>query len=187
MNRKLSLGRWLGLTVTISPLGLGMFLGLIPLSMAGSMLLARLDLGSAAWSGALVALGLFASDWLHQWGHGLAARRTGHPMAGMHFYSLFSASEYPPDDAALPPAVHIRRALGGFWVNLLIGLLLGAAANSLGPAGGGLGWATAVGAFWNFFVLGLGALLPLDIKNVITTDGATILHYLRQREAGPAK
>ena len=36
---------------------------------------------------------------------------------------------------------------------------------------GGLGWATSVLAFLNFFVLGLGALLPLEIKGLAATDG----------------
>jgi hypothetical protein len=180
VNQRLSLGRWFGLALTISPLALIMYLALAPLSMLASILLFRLDAPAAAWSGAVVSAGLFVSDWLHQWGHALAAKWTGHPMSGIHFYSLFSNSQYPPDEPALPPGIHIRRALGGFWINLLIGLLLGAAASSLGPAGGGLGWATSALAFLNFVVLGLGALLPLEIKGLASTDGAVILRNLRQ-------
>lgn len=179
MNKRLPLGRWFGLDLSITPLALLMYAGLALLSLLASAVFARLDALSALWSGLVVAIGMFLSDWLHHYGHSLAARWTGYPMTGMHFYSLFANSLYPPDEPALPAGLHIRRALGGFWVNLLIGLLLGAAANSLGLAGGGLGWATSVLAFLNFFVLGLGALLPLEIKGLAATDGAVILRSLR--------
>ena len=187
LNRRIGLGRWLGLTVTISPLGIASFLAVIPISMVFSIGLGQLDFVSALWAGGVTAIIFFASDWLHQYGHSLAAKWVGQPMQGMHFYTVFSASQYPPDEPTLSPATHIRRALGGFWVNLLIGALLGSAANSLWAAGSGLGWVTAVGAIWNFFVLGLGALLPIDLLGVFTSDGGTIWRYWRQSRTSPAK
>jgi hypothetical protein len=100
-------------------------------------------------------------------------------MIGIHFFSLFSASLYPPDEVSLPSSLHIRRALGGFWINLLIGLLLGAAALNLWSSGGVLGWVTAVNAIWNFFILGLGALVPINLPGILVNDGASLLHHWR--------
>jgi len=185
LKQPIGLGRWLGLTVTISMWGIISFLVIIPISAAFSLWLRHFDLASALWAGTFAALIFFVSDYLHQYGHSLAAKWVGHPMSGMHFYTLFSASQYPANEPSLLPATHIRRALGGFWVNLVIGFLLGAAANSM--AGSALGWALMLGAIWNFFVLGLGALLPIDIKGVFTTDGGTILHYWRQSRAPSAQ
>jgi len=179
MNQRIPLGRWVGLPLTISPLGIVCYLAVIPLSALGSSLLANLDLVSSLWVGCLVAFSMFIFEWLHQWGHAVAARRTGYPMIGIHFFSLFSASQYPPDEPPLPPILHIRRALGGFWINLLIGLLLGAAALNLWSGGGALGWFTAVNAVWNFFILGLGALVPINMPGVLINDGASLLHYWR--------
>jgi hypothetical protein len=171
LNRRLALGRWLGLEVTISPIGIVSFLGVVPLSMVLSIWLGQLDFGSALWSGLLTALIFFLSDYLHQYGHSLAAKWVGYPMQGMFFFTVFSGSQYPKDEPTLPPTTHIRRALGGFWVNVILGALLGAAANSVW--GSALGWALLFSAVWNFFILGWGALFPIDIQG-FTTDGATI-------------
>jgi hypothetical protein len=168
-------------------LGIVSFLAVGLLSVLGSILLVNLDLITALWAGILTMIVFFVSDWLHQYGHALAAKWVGQPMIGVHFFSVLSASLYPPDEPVLLPNLHIRRALGGFWVNLLIGALLGAAANSLWATGSGLGWVTAVGAIWNFLVLGLGALLPIDIPGVFTNDGGTIFHYWRQSKVKSAK
>ena len=184
MNRRLPLGRWLGLEVTISPIGIISFLAVVPFSMAISMWLGQIDFGSALWSGFLTAVIFFLSDFLHQYGHALAAKRVEYPMRGMFFFSVFSGSQYPRDEPTLPPATHIRRALGGFWVNVIIGILLGAAANSVW--GSALGWALLISASWNFFILGWGALFPIDIQG-FTTDGATIWKNWQQSRASQAK
>lgn len=187
MNQRISLGRWLGLQLTISPLALLCYAAVILLSALGSLVLVGLDLGTALWSAVVVALAMFIFEWLHQWGHALAAKRTGYPMVGIHFFSLFSFSIYPADEPALPPQTHIRRALGGFWINLLIGLLLGAAAINLWANGSVLGWITAVNAVWNFFILGLGALVPINLPGVLINDGASLLHHWRLLQAQQAK
>ncbi len=187
MNQHIPLGRWLGLQLTISPLSLLCYLAVIPVAALGSILLAGLDIGTALWSGVVVALAMFLFEWLHQWGHALAAKRTGYPMVGIHFFSIFSFSIYPTDEPPLPPQTHIRRALGGFWINLLIGLLLGAAAINLWANGSVLGWITAVNAVWNFFILGLGALVPINIPGVLINDGASLLYHWRLLQAQQAK
>lgn len=187
MNRRIPLGRWGGLPVTISPLSAAMLIAMGLLIALISIPLAGLDAGAAVVAGLVVAIGFFLSEWLHQWGHAVAARRTGYPMQGIHFFSLFAISLYPPDEPALPPSTHMRRALGGFWINLLIGLLLGAAALNLGPTAGAVGWTTTVIAFWNFVVLGLGALLPINLPGILVTDGASLLHNWRVLQSQQAK
>jgi len=173
-----------GLKTTVSPLGLLSLLTMIPLTGWLAAWLLALPLSLAALAGVLSSFLMLVSEWLHQWGHARAAQRVGYPMAGMHFFFIFSASQYPPDEPELPARVHIQRALGGFWVNVLIGALLAPLALWLWPQGGVLAWLAASLAVWNFFILGLGALLPIDIPGVFTDDGGTLLRYWREWRAG---
>jgi hypothetical protein len=120
-----------------------------------------------------VALHYF-SDTVHQLGHAWAARRTGHPMIGIQFWWVLSASLYPPDEPALPAAVHIRRALGGPTASLALTVIAGGIALALAlAAAGGVLWYVAL-FFWldNLLVLTLGAFLPLGF-----TDGSTLLRW----------
>jgi hypothetical protein len=180
--------KFFGLQVSLAPAAVVSYLLLVLLAalLAGWQL--QLSLGPALLAGFFSALVFFASELLHQFGHALAARRVGHPMAGIHFFHILSGSVYPRSEPPLPPAVHVRRALGGFWVNLLVGLLFLPVALALYPRGtellppgpSVLAWVAAFGAFTNILVLGLGALLPLKLPGGGWTDGGTLLHYWRQ-------
>jgi Zn-dependent protease len=181
---RISLGRVFGMETTIGPAALISYL-VLGLAAAGlSAWLVRLPPAWALLAGLLSAVQFFISEWLHQLGHAAAARTVGHPMAGIHFFNIFSASQYPAEPP-LPPATHIRRALGGFWVNILLGVLLLPAAlvlwpvsgQVLPPAAGLAAWLGGFGAFTNLVVLGLGALLPLKIPGGGLNDGGTLLHY----------
>jgi Zn-dependent protease len=130
--------------------------------------------------GAACAVMMAVSEWLHQMGHAWAARRTGYPMLGINFFSVLAASEYPRNEPKLPGRVHIRRALGGFWVNVLIGVLAFAALRVFAITDAALVWILGFTAFYNFIVLGLGAFAPIDIPGVLTTDGASILRHWRK-------
>ncbi|HEY7356275.1 MAG TPA: hypothetical protein VH590_07405 [Ktedonobacterales bacterium] len=125
--------------------------------------------------GGLLAVALhYFSDTVHQLGHAWAARRTGHPMIGIQFWWVLSASLYPPDEPALPAAVHIRRALGGPTASLALTVIAGGIALALALAAtGGVLWYVAL-LFWldNLLVLTLGAFLPLGF-----TDGSTLLRW----------
>jgi hypothetical protein len=170
----------LGVRTSISPFGLASF-ALAAFLLAGlASVMSALRLGEALQAGVLGALAMFVFEWLHQMGHALAARRTGYPMTGIFFHSVLSVSQYPPDEPPLPARVHVQRALGGFWINLLIGLFLVPYAFFLSFSGGVAGWVVGFVAFYNLVVLGLGALLPIDIPNVLTTDGGTLRRYWRR-------
>jgi hypothetical protein len=136
-----------------------------------------------AMAGSVLAVVLhWISELVHQLGHAWAARRTGHPMTGIHFGKmlLLGTSIYPPDEGALPAKVHIRRALGGPASSLLFSLVAGLAVFALRSTEGVLWW---VGLFFFVENLGLftvGAFLPLGF-----TDGSTLLEWwLQRKDAG---
>jgi len=180
VTRSISLGTLFGLKTTISPLGIAWFLVLIPFFAWVAARALSLSLWDAMVAGSLTTTVMYVSEWLHQLGHSLAARRVGYPMIGVHWGWWLSNSVYPKDEPPLPPRTHIQRALGGFWINLLIGLLLAPLAFYAWPRGGLWAWVAGFTAAWNFFVLGLGALTPIDIPGVFTIDGGTILRYWRE-------
>jgi hypothetical protein len=132
---------------------------------------------AAAIVGALVGVALhYVSAAVHQFGHAWAARRTGRPMIGVQFWWLLSSSLYPPDEPALPAAIHIRRAMGGPLASLVLTLISGASALALAGTGGVV-WDVALFVLLdNLLVFLLGSFLPLGF-----TDGSTLLHWLRQR------
>lgn len=175
--RSIELGTYFNLRLTMTPLAL-LSHGVVALLAAwGGMAVLPLSIGPALLAGILIADMFFVCELAHQLGHAVAARRTGYPMTGIHWYSFFAASRYPKDEPELPPLWHIRRALGGFWVNMLIGAVLMPFAYYFWQSGGVLAWVLAVSAVYNFFIIGLGALLPIDIPGVFTIDGGTIWHY----------
>jgi hypothetical protein len=191
--RSFSLGTLWGLRTSITTVGLISYLGLWVVAAVLGRWLVRLPLGTAVLAGLLSALMFFLSEWLHQFGHALAAWGVGHPMVGIHFFNLFSASQYPADEPPLPPRTHVTRALGGFWINTIIGLLLLPVALHLWPRGGEIlptpvslvAWLAGFGMFTNLLALGLGALIPLKIPGGGLNDGATLLHYWLERQHKP--
>jgi hypothetical protein len=185
--QRFSLGRVFGVQTTMSRASLLWYLGLALLTAWLSSWLVHLPLGWALLAGLLSALVFLISEWLHQLGHVLAAWIVGYPMVGIHYFSIFSSSQYPAEPP-LPPATHMKRALGGFWINIIIGLLLLPVALYLWPRGREilpdavslLAWIAGFGAFTNLVVLGLGAILPLKIPGGGLNDGGTLLHYWRE-------
>lgn len=183
--RPVTIGRVFGLETTITALFWPSYLVLAVLAVGLAHWLVRVPLGLSIVAGVLSALLFMVCEWLHQLGHSLAARRVGHPMVGIQFFNLFSAGQYPSDEPVLPPQVHVRRALGGFWINLVIGLLLLPVTLKLWPMGREIlpplvslvAWLAGFGAFVNIVVLGVGALLPLKIPGGGLNDGGTLLHY----------
>ena len=191
--RAITVGPVLGLRTTLEPLFWPSYLAVAVLAAFPAHTMVHLTFGLAALAGLLSALIFLVCEWLHQFGHSLAARSVGGPMVGIRFFNLFSASEYPADDPALPPAAHVRRALGGFWVNLLIGLLFLPVAVKLWPHGREIlppaislvAWLGGFGLVMNVFVLGLGALLPLKIPGGGLNDGGTLLKFWLESRRKP--
>jgi hypothetical protein len=135
-------------------------------------------LGFTPVTALLLAAGCVVAHWmldlLHNIGHWLAARRTGHLMLGALFGEklIFGRSLYPDDEPALPARVHIMRALGGPIVSTVIGVALVAFTASIWDRAGDWRWIAAWAAFESFAIFGPGAFLPLDF-----TDGGTLLKW----------
>ncbi len=190
--QRIALGHMFGMQITLSRAALVSYFVLGLLAAGLAYWLVGLPLSWALLAGLLSALLFFISEWLHQLGHASAARAVGHPMVGIHFFNVFAASQYPAEPP-LPPATHVKRALGGFWINTIIGLLLLPVALFLWPRGGAvlpptvglLAWLAGFGAFINLIVLGLGALLPLKVPGGGLNDGGTLLHYWRAGRQEP--
>jgi hypothetical protein len=170
------LGSLAGLRLSTLPSAVAGFIILwLILALVGATLLG-MSPGLAILFGLLATLLHFLSELLHQFGHAWAARRAGYPMTGIRFWTIFSTSIYPADEPALPAATHIRRALGGAPVNIILALLILPLVFALRPAGG-LPWYLALFFFLdNFFIFGLGAFLPLGFN-----DGSTLLYWWGKR------
>jgi hypothetical protein len=164
-----------GLSVSVGTSAIiGSLLLWIILSLAGIYLL-----NFALPKALLLALAAVVLHWagetLHQLGHAFAARSSGHPMVGIHFWGVLSSSRYPPDEPPLPRSVHVRRALGGPIFSLIITLL--AIIPLLLLRAGTWAWWLALFFFLdNLLVFTIGAFLPLGF-----TDGSTLLNLYRNR------
>src|SRR5512138_601343 len=69
---------------------------------AVSYYLLHLPIISAIAAGITATVLHYDSELFHQQGHASAARRTGYPMIGMRYWTLFSKSIYPPGEPELP-------------------------------------------------------------------------------------
>ena len=175
--RTYRLGRLFGLQVSGTPLALvGTLLLWLLLGTAVRGALA-VPLVQAVLAGFIGAALWWLIELVHQLGHAVTARGTGHPMAGIEFgqFALFARSIYPADEPDLPARVHILRALGGPAASLALGVAAGLAA-LLVPAHGLAWWTAFYIAAVSTLVMGLGALLPLGF-----TDGSTLLAWWGRR------
>lgn len=173
MTNEINLTKLANLNLTMMPSTIiSVILLWIALSAVGIWLLA-LPITEAI-IGALAAVALHEiSGFVHQLGHAWAARRTGYPMVGVRLWGLLGTSVYPPDEPALPGSVHIRRALGGPQISLLLSLVAGAILLALnGSWGQTLGWVALFFFLDNLLVFTLGALTPLGFN-----DGSTLLEW----------
>ncbi len=170
MNREYRLGTFAGLHWSAVPSAVGA-VGLLWVVGSGAAGLLGVPLAAAIGvGGAVVAVHWLSEGW-HQLGHAAAARQVGHPMQGVRFWGLLSASVYP-DEPPLPAAIHIRRALGGPAASGLLALVAGVGALAL-LAGGGVFFGLALFFFLeNLLVFFLGSFLPLGFN-----DGSTLLHW----------
>jgi Zn-dependent protease len=95
-------------------------------------------------------------------------------MSAIKLWGVLSSSIYPPDEPPLPASVHIRRALGGPVLSLIV-TFVSSILLFLLPPGTILWWLALYFIADNLLVFTLGALLPLGF-----TDGTTLLRWLRK-------
>ena len=178
MADEYGIGRIFGLRLSVDP---KFFIGTVIIWLVvggGSFLLLEITFFQAFLVGLVTTLFYWASDIVHHLGHAYAARRAGHPMVGIRLGTLLflGTSLYPDDEGQLPGAIHIRRALGGPVVSMLLGIIVGILAFILYPVADLIGRVAFFISLINILVFGLGAFLPIGF-----TDGSTLLKWWSKR------
>lgn len=171
------IGRLAGLQLSAAPSAVMASVVLWLLLSSLAFWLLRLPLGTAVLGGLLGTWLHWFSEIMHHLGHAWAARRVGFPMAGLRLWFLLGVSLYPRDEGDLPATIHIRRALGGPLLSLLLSILGASLALLLRASGGLAYWLALFFCLENLFVFSLGALLPLGF-----TDGNTLLEWWPKRQ-----
>jgi hypothetical protein len=139
------------------------------------------SLAAGILQGLIVTLLHWLSDLLHQAGHAIAARSTGYPMSGLRLWLLLSSSLYPLDEPELPARIHVRRALGGPIMSLMVTIIAGLIAWLMSAAGSSYTWIAVFAFLDNLLIFTLGAFVPLNF-----TDGGALLRLWRERNAPAA-
>jgi hypothetical protein len=172
----IQVGRLAGLRLVFEPSAVAGSVVLWVAFAAAGRYLFHSGLTGAVVGGFAAMLLHWVAETVHQFGHATAARSTGYPMTGIDYFMVISRAEYPRDEPELPPATHIRRALGGPMGGLVIsGVALAAwlAMRGLGVHGA---WVGLIFLLDSFLTFTLGAFLPLGF-----TDGSTLLYWMRRR------
>jgi fatty acid desaturase len=170
------IGRLAGLELTAQSSVVSSSIALWAVLAALAALILKMPAGTAVLMG-LAALILHEfSDLVHQLGHAVAARRTGHPMIGVRFWGLLSTSLYPEDEPTLPADVHIRRALGGPIASLILSFFAWGLMVATRADGGPVWWVAVFFLAENAVVFTLQAFIPLGFN-----DGSTLWYWLRKR------
>jgi hypothetical protein len=169
MTKAYPLGKFAGLILSFDVTAvLGTLVGWIVFALILKVIF-DFGIGAALSGGLFLMLWHWVGELLHQYGHALAARRVGHPMIGVHLFTLLGRSIYPANEGTLPAHVHIRRALGGPIFSAGITVILAIFAFLILPASIPL-----VMFLDNLLVFTLGAFMPLGF-----TDGSTLLYWSR--------
>src|SRR5262245_169953 len=172
----LRFGHHARLTVTAGPSAVVGSLVLGVLAAAIAFFVLSTSLGFAVLAGLLVVLLHWIAVSVHVLGHTTAARRTGYPANGIRLWGLLSSIRYPADEPPLPPAIHVRRALGGPLASASFSLAVAVLVVVSRPITGTAWWLLVFLLLDTFLVGTLGALLPLDFS-----DGGTLLRLQRER------
>lgn len=170
------LGRLSGLELSAGHSAISWSIALWSVMAALAALILRMPVGTAVGMGLAVSILHWFSELVHQFGHAVAARKTGYPMTGIRFWGLLSTALYPDDEPALPAEIHVRRALGGPIASLVLTfiawLLMTAARGDDGP----LWWIAVFFFAENLLVFTLQAFVPLGFN-----DGSTLWRWWRRR------
>lgn len=128
---------------------------------------------TAILSGLIATVAFVMSAGWHQIGHAIAARGTGYPMTGVRYWGVLDSSIYPDDEPALPPAIHVRRAMGGPVASLLLSAAAGVCLLLIGVGSSPASRIAQFVLLLNFAAYTLQAFLPLGFN-----DGSTLLRWL---------
>lgn len=124
--KPIQFGKFFGLQINLLPV---LFIGMISiwviLSITGYFGF-DIPLGEAILLGFIGMLLHYTSELIHCCGHAIAAKSTGYPMVEIQlgFLGIFARTLYPKDEPELPSSIHIRRALGGPMINLILSIIL---------------------------------------------------------------
>ena len=118
--KEFRIGRLAGLELTALTSVVSSSIALWAVLAALAALILKMPAGTAVLMGLAALILHWFSEFVHQLGHAVAARGTGHPMVGIRFWGLLSTALYPADEPPLPADVHIRRALGGPIASLIL-------------------------------------------------------------------
>ncbi len=167
----------------------GLKISATPSAIIGSIVLwllltlAALALTHLSLIGAMVA-GFFSMllHWtfeiIHQMGHAYAAKQAGYPMLGVRLYILLGASLYPTDEPNLPASVHIRRALGGPKISLVVLAIATVIMLLIWSSAGDFVRMLALFAFLdNLLVFTVGSVIPFPFPKLLENDGVTLMRW----------
>jgi Zn-dependent protease len=180
MHKKSTLFALMGLRVTITPMVLITF-AVLAIVIAIIALVFGASLPEALLGGLIAVFLHYLLDFAHNIGHAIAARRTGYPMTGVHFWGILGTSIYPRDEPVLPGKVHIQRALGGPIMSGVISIALAILSALTRPPDTLLDWLLVFALTLNVLAFTLGALLPLHRWVGIETDMDTILRWMKSQ------
>src|SRR5262245_23237112 len=175
------LGTIYGVKITARPSAIVASIALWAVATEGASTFFHASLAAGIVQGLIIVLLHWLSDLLHQLGHAIASRSTGYPMSGLRLWFLLSSGLYPLDEPELPARTHVRRALGGPIMSLIVSVVAGVIALLMRNAGSPYTWIAVFAFLDNLLVFTLGAFLPLGF-----TDGSTLLRLWRARNTPPA-
>jgi hypothetical protein len=136
--------------------------------------LLSLPLGEALLLGLLATTAHWILDVIHQLGHAWAASRTGYAMIGIRFWWVLSTCLYPSNEPELPKRLHVRRALGGPALSVVVLILAAVWIWLIWPPQRMVEWLIAFILVDDLLTFTLGVFLPLGF-----TDGSTLLRLWR--------
>lgn len=171
---KRELGTVGGLTLTAEPSAYISFAFVFIVLLIAGLMLLDLPVVVVIIGAALGTIWHWVAEYLHQYGHALAASRIGHPMTGIHFWGVLGRSIYPEGEAELSPREHIYRALGGPALSTLLTIMLGLLLLIASAIGGAVYYLVYFMFLDNLLVFTIGPWIPLGFNDV-----STIIYWMR--------
>lgn len=146
-----------------------------------AILLTDLTPLDALIAGFIAMLLFWLSDIVHQYGHAVAAKRTGYPLSHIRMRTIISITIYPATEPQLSPDIHIQRALGGPIASAIMTIIVGILTLMFWEVGGMLQFLLGYTFLTNLF-LAVGSLAVPLYTDFLEFDGGTILHYWRIKQ-----